>query len=80
MNANQQVEDKIDEKSVMDIISTMVVVGAVSYTLWALVRSFRPGSAPACGDCSGCAVKKDLQASLTTKNNSHVTGKHLSQF
>ena len=24
MNANQQVEDKIDEKSVMDIISTMV--------------------------------------------------------
>jgi hypothetical protein len=63
-----------------DIITFMIIFGAVSYTIWSFARALKPGRSSSCNDCGGCAVKKDFQASITLKNNNHVTGKRLPQF
>ncbi len=63
-----------------DIFTFVIVLAAVSYALFSVIRALKPGRSSSCGDCGGCAAKKDLREYLTLKNNKHVTGKHLSQL
>jgi hypothetical protein len=63
-----------------DIITLITVFVAVSYALYSMVRVLRPGKSSGCGDCGGCAAKREIREYLTPKNNNHVTGKYLSQL
>ena len=53
----------------------VIVFAAVSYALYSMVTALRPGKSSGCGDCGGCAAKREIRECLTTKNNNHVTGK-----
>ncbi|MRR23653.1 FeoB-associated Cys-rich membrane protein [bacterium] len=63
-----------------DIITLIIVFAAVSYALYSTLRALRPGKSSGCGDCGGCAAKREIRECMTSKTNNHVTGKYLFQF
>jgi hypothetical protein len=63
-----------------DVITLVIVFAAVSYALYSMVTALKPGKSSGCGECGGCAAKREIRECLTSKNNNHVTGKYLSQL
>lgn len=57
-----------------EIIVIAIVLGAVVYTVYSVVRSLRKKNSGPCGDCSGCEVKKEFLLNYkAAKNPSTIT-------
>jgi len=54
-----------------NIIVLIIIVGAIGYSVYAVVKNIRKKDSSPCGDCNGCGIKKEItknKAGTRTKN------------
>ncbi len=51
-----------------NIIVISIIIAAIAYTLYAVIKSLTHKNATNCDDCSGCDVKQEILKSLKDKN------------
>ena len=49
------------------IIVLAIIVFAILYTIYAVVKSIRKKNSSACGDCNGCGVKDQINRNKSAK-------------
>ena len=52
------------------ILVYIIIVSAIAYTIYAVIKNIRKKETSACGDCNGCEIKNEI-----TKNISKGTSK-----
>ena len=53
-----------------NIIVLIIIVGAIGYSVYAVVKNIRKKDSSPCGDCNGCDIKKEI-----TKNKADARTK-----
>lgn len=53
-----------------NIIVITIILAAIAYTIYAVVRSLTKKNASNCDDCSGCDVKQEILKNLKNKQQS----------
>ncbi|MEI7503469.1 MAG: FeoB-associated Cys-rich membrane protein [Paludibacter sp.] len=55
------------------IIVYIIIIFAISYTIYSVVKSIRKKETSACGDCNGCGIKDEITKNITNKKTKDPT-------
>ncbi|MFA5045150.1 MAG: FeoB-associated Cys-rich membrane protein [Paludibacter sp.] len=49
------------------ILVYIIIISAVAYTIYAVIKNINKKETSACGDCNGCDIKKEITKNIANR-------------
>jgi len=55
------------------ILVYIIIISAVAYTIYAVIKNINKKETSACGDCNGCDIKKEITKNIANRPSKDPT-------